>query len=93
MKSTGIIRRIDDLGRLVFPIEIRRILDISVGDKIETYVVDNKIICKKYVEGSRESATSVTRPLDALGRTVIPMELRKMLSLPHKVVLLDVLFY
>lgn len=84
MKSTGIIRRIDDLGRLVFPIEIRRVLDISVGDKIETYVVDNKIICKKYVEGSRESATSVTRPLDALGRTVIPMELRKMLSLPHK---------
>ena len=72
------------MGRLVFPIEIRRILDISEGDKIETYVSDNKIICKKYVEGNSQSATSVTRPLDALGRTVIPMELRRMLSLPHK---------
>ena len=84
MKATGIIRRIDDLGRLVFPIEIRKLLGIEVGDKIETYISDNKIICKKYTAESNQLTTSVVRPLDALGRTVIPMELRKMLSLPHK---------
>ena len=84
MKATGIIRRIDDLGRLVFPIEIRRILGIDVGDKMEIYVTDNRIVCKKYVPSMGQATTSIVRPLDTLGRTVIPMELRKMLSLPHK---------
>jgi transcriptional pleiotropic regulator of transition state genes len=84
MKATGIIRRIDDLGRLVFPIEIRRILAIEEGDQMEIYVTDNKIVCKKYVPSMGQATTSIVRPLDALGRTVIPMELRKMLSLPHK---------
>ncbi len=84
MKATGIVRRIDDLGRLVFPIEIRRILDITQGDKIEIYVTDNKVVCKKYIEGAVHPTTSVVRPVDSLGRTVIPMEVRKMLSLPVK---------
>ncbi len=84
MKATGIIRRIDDLGRLVFPIEIRRILGIEEGDKIEIYVTDNEIVCKKYIPDMGQLATSVVRPVDALGRTVIPMEIRKMLSLPGK---------
>ncbi len=84
MKATGIVRRIDDLGRLVFPIEIRRILGIVEGDKIEIYVTDNKIVCKKYIPDMGQSATSVVRPVDSLGRTVIPMEVRKMLSLPMK---------
>ena len=84
MKATGIVRRIDDLGRLVFPIEIRRVLGIEEGDKIEIYVTDNKIVCKKYIEDTSQSTTSVVRPLDSLGRTVIPMEIRKMLSLPVK---------
>ncbi|MBR2476622.1 MAG: AbrB/MazE/SpoVT family DNA-binding domain-containing protein [Clostridia bacterium] len=84
MKATGIIRRIDDLGRLVFPIEIRRTLGIEEGDKMEIYVTDNKIVCKKYVPAMGQATTSIVRPLDALGRTVIPMELRKMLSLPLK---------
>ena len=84
MKATGIVRRIDDLGRLVFPIEIRRILDITEGDQIEIYVIDNKIVCKKYIPNMGQPTTSVIRPLDSLGRTVIPMEVRRMLSLPVK---------
>lgn len=84
MKATGIIRRIDDLGRLVFPIEIRRVLDINEDDRIEIYVVDNKIVCKKYINDGRVINTSVIRPVDALGRTVIPMEVRKLLNLPVK---------
>lgn len=84
MKSTGIVRRIDDLGRLVFPIEIRKILGIDTGDKIEIYTADNKIICRKYIAEMGQNAVGVVRPLDSLGRAVIPMEMRKMLSLPVK---------
>jgi len=47
MKSTGIVRRIDDLGRVVIPKETRRMLDIKEGDPIEFYVDGDKIIlCK-----------------------------------------------
>jgi len=49
MKSTGIIRRIDDLGRVVIPKEIRRTLNIKDGDPLEIYVIDNMICYKKYV--------------------------------------------
>lgn len=84
MKATGIMRRIDDLGRLVFPIEIRKILGIEPGDKVEIYTADNKIVCRKYLPEMGHSAVGVVRPLDSLGRTVIPMEMRKMLSLPPK---------
>lgn len=84
MKATGIVRRIDDLGRLVFPIEIRKILNIDTGDKIEIYTSDNKIFCKKYLPELGQAAVGVVRPLDSLGRTVIPMEMRKMLALPQK---------
>lgn len=84
MKSTGIIRKIDELGRLVFPIEIRKVLSIEEGDRIEIYVIDNKIVCKKHSESPMDFNTSVLRPVDSLGRIVIPMEVRKLLSLPQK---------
>ena len=49
MKSTGIVRRIDDLGRLVIPKDIRRTFRICEGDPIEIYVDrEGKIILKKY---------------------------------------------
>ena len=49
MKATGIIRRIDDLGRIVIPKEIRRKLKINEGENIEIYIEDEeKIILKKY---------------------------------------------
>ena len=48
MKSTGIVRKIDELGRLVLPIELRRTLEISDGDSLEMFVEDNTIILKKY---------------------------------------------
>lgn len=37
MKATGIVRQVDELGRIVIPVELRRILDISVKDSIEIY--------------------------------------------------------
>ncbi len=48
MKSTGIVRKVDELGRVVLPIELRRSLDINEKDAIEIYVDGNSIILKKY---------------------------------------------
>ncbi len=48
MKSTGIVRKVDELGRVVIPIELRRTLDINIKDALEIYVDDDQIILKKY---------------------------------------------
>ena len=48
MKSTGIVRKIDELGRIVLPIEIRRTLDMERGDPVEIFVDEETIILKKY---------------------------------------------
>jgi len=48
MKSTGIVRKIDELGRIVLPIEIRNTMDIKNRDAIEIFVDEDKIILKKY---------------------------------------------
>lgn len=48
MKSTGIIRKVDDLGRIVLPIELRRTLDISERDELEIYMEDDRIILQKF---------------------------------------------
>lgn len=51
MKSTGIVRKLDELGRVVLPIELRRTLNINEGDSLEVYVDDEQIILKKYQPG------------------------------------------
>lgn len=48
MKSTGIIRRVDELGRVVIPIEIRNQFNIAEKDPIEIYVNGSSIILKKF---------------------------------------------
>ena len=48
MKSTGIVRNVDELGRIVIPKEIRLKMNIRSSDPIEIYVEDNKIILTKY---------------------------------------------
>lgn len=48
MKSTGIVRPVDSLGRVVLPIELRRNLDIAADDSLEIYVENDSIILKKY---------------------------------------------
>lgn len=59
MKTTGIIRRIDDLGRIVIPKELRRTLRIKNGDSLEIFVDHEDIILKKYspMESIEEAAT------------------------------------
>ena len=48
MKSTGVVRQLDTLGRVVLPIELRRTMDIGVKDMLEIYVDGGSIILKKY---------------------------------------------
>ena len=48
MKSTGIVSKVDELGRIVLPIELRRTLDIVEKDALEIYVDGSSIILKKY---------------------------------------------
>ncbi|MBQ7472835.1 MAG: AbrB/MazE/SpoVT family DNA-binding domain-containing protein [Oscillospiraceae bacterium] len=48
MKSTGIVRKVDELGRIVLPIEMRRTLDIAERDALEIFVDGDNIILKKY---------------------------------------------
>jgi len=48
MKSTGIVRKIDELGRVVLPIELRRTMDINEKDALEIFVDGNNIVLSKY---------------------------------------------
>ncbi len=48
MKSTGIVRKVDELGRIVLPIELRRTLDIAERDSLEIYMEGDSIILRKY---------------------------------------------
>ncbi len=48
MKATGIVRKVDELGRIVLPIELRRTLDIDIKDPLEIFVDSDCIVLKKY---------------------------------------------
>ena len=48
MKSTGIVRKIDALGRIVLPIELRKRMEIATGDDIEIFVDGDSIVLEKY---------------------------------------------
>jgi transcriptional pleiotropic regulator of transition state genes len=48
MKSTGIIRKVDELGRIVLPIELRRVLDIAERDALEIFTEGDRIILQKH---------------------------------------------
>lgn len=48
MKSTGIVRKLDELGRITLPIELRRTLGVSERDPLEIFVDEDKIVLRKY---------------------------------------------
>ena len=63
MKATGIVRRIDDLGRVVVPKEIRRVLRIREGDPLEIYTGNTgEVILKKYSPINELSQFSMNMP-------------------------------
>lgn len=79
MKSTGIVRRVDQLGRIVIPKEIRRVLNIiEITDSLEIYLEKKDIILQK-INGKLENG--VSRKVDQLGRIVLPVEIRRTLDI------------
>ena len=68
MRTTGIVRRIDDLGRVVIPKEVRRTLKIKEGDPLELYVNDGMVCFKKYApDNIDEIAEGVKSALSRVG--------------------------
>ncbi len=58
MKPNGIVRNIDELGRLVIPKELRQILNMPSGSAVEIFSEDNKIILQKYYPGCHFCGTA-----------------------------------
>ena len=81
MKSTGIVRKVDELGRIVLPIELRRTLDIAEKDVLEIYVEGNSIILKKY-EPTCIFCDNVRQIISFKGKNVCPSCLEEMARLP-----------
>ncbi len=48
MKLTGIVRKVDELGRIVIPVELRRTLHVDIGDAFEVFIDEERIYLKKY---------------------------------------------
>ena len=71
MKSTGIVRRVDELGRIVLPIELRRTLNIAEKDSLEIYVDGASIMLKKY-QPACISATTPRTSMSSRARTSAP---------------------
>lgn len=80
MKSTGIVRKVDELGRVVLPIELRRNLDIREKDALEIFVDDEKIILKKY-EPADIFSGSMDELIDYKGKKVAKASIVEMAKL------------
>lgn len=73
MKDTGIIRRIDDLGRIVIPKEIRKKLKINEGEKLEIFINEEQIVLQKYssVKSIKNIASKITDSIYSLYKDII----------------------
>ena len=67
MKATGIVRRIDDLGRIVIPKEIRRNMRLREGDAMEIFLEDNCVCLKKYSPSEEDLATRCQKYISGRG--------------------------
>ncbi len=81
MKATGMVRKVDDLGRIVVPIELRRNLGIGVGDPVEFYMDGQTIIVKKY-----DTTGSVADLVDKLESEI---RMKEQLLTPKQMAALD----
>lgn len=77
MKSTGIVRKIDELGRVVIPIELRRTLNLAERDPVEIFTDDDRIILKKYVSSEAnterlQSIVDLTAAIEKVPAEAVP---------------------
>ena len=80
MKSTGIVRKVDELGRIVLPIELRRTMDIAEKDAIEIYVDGASIILRKY-EPTCIFCGDAKNVINYRGKNICPNFLKEMKKL------------
>lgn len=80
MKSTGIVRKVDELGRVVLPIELRRNLNINEKDALEIFVDDERVILKKY-EPADIFTGSMEELIDYKGKKVSKASIIEMATL------------
>lgn len=82
MKATGIVRRIDDLGRIVIPKELRRTLKIRDGEFLEIFVEDDNIVLKKYSSFSdiKSICDRIVSSVNLDGKTVVIVDNDKVIS-------------
>jgi len=80
MKATGIVRKVDELGRIVLPSELRKTMHVSVGDSFELFTSENTVVLKKY-----EPGCILTDEMDDLveyrGRKVSKMAIQELAEL------------
>ncbi len=80
MKSTGIVRKVDRLGRIVIPKELRNAYNLTDNeDSLEIYVEDTSVLLK--ISADPANASGVLRGIDQFGRIVLPIELRRKLDI------------
>ncbi len=81
MKSTGIVRKVDELGRIVLPVELRKSLGINIKDPLEIFTSNDRIVLKKYEPA--DIFTGEMRDLiEYKGKKYLKILLRKWLNLP-----------
>lgn len=80
MKSTGIVRKVDELGRIVLPIELRRTLDINEKDSLEIFVEGSNIILRKYEPACIFCGSADTDSITYHGKNICPQCLNHMLK-------------
>jgi transcriptional pleiotropic regulator of transition state genes len=72
MKDTGIVRRVDDLGRIVIPMELRRTLGINVKDPIAIFVEGDKVILMKHRDSCAICGSEDDKMVQVSERSVCP---------------------
>lgn len=83
MKSTGIVRLVDNLDRIVIPKELCKGLGIEPKVALEIYIEDSRIVLKKH-DTKAKGSIGIVRHVDSLDRIVIPKEVCKLLSIEPK---------
>lgn len=68
MRATGVIRRIDDLGRVVIPKEIRKAMNISDGDPLEIYTKGDCVYLRRYRVGLTEDVNLLRKQVEEYAR-------------------------
>lgn len=69
MRATGIVRRLDDLGRIVIPRELRRNMGVREGAPLEMFLTKEGLIMKPYLDSTPSRIRGIAEELESMGNT------------------------